>query len=52
MSEEVSQDGAADCCRLRRVPKFTLIGGSFGAGNYGMWKSLFAENVIYMASTA
>ena len=49
----IAKDGAklVTAVACARVPKFTVIvGGSFGAGNYGMCgRSLFPQNVVHLA---
>ncbi len=51
----IAKDGAklVTAVATARVPKFTvIIGGSFGAGNYGMCGRAFAPRLLWMWPTA
>lgn len=40
---------ACSCCPALQVPKITVIlGGSFGAGNYGMCGRAYSPGFMYM----
>jgi 3-methylcrotonyl-CoA carboxylase beta subunit len=46
----IAKDGAkmVTAVSCARVPKFTVIGGSFGAGNYGMCGRAFGPRFLWM----